>query len=101
MSMSYVSEIISREQFEKIRVMLESGRKKTKPSKLDLYKVFCGVLYVLRSGCQWRMLPKEYPRWENVYYYFQIWNKKKGKEASLLEIVLKKISWRDTNKKWA
>jgi hypothetical protein len=41
------------------------------------------------------MLPKDFPRWENIYYYFQMWNKKNGEEASLLELVLKKISWRE------
>ncbi|MDR2978481.1 MAG: transposase, partial [Rickettsiales bacterium] len=44
---------ISREQFEKIRPILESSKQKIKPKKLDLYDVFCGVLYVLKSGCQW------------------------------------------------
>jgi transposase len=97
---SYPSDI-SREQFEKIRPILESSRKKTKPRKLDLYDVFCAVLYVLKSACQWRMLPKEFPKWENVYYYFQIWNKKNGEEPSLLELVLKKISWRGPYKQWS
>ncbi len=53
---SYPSDI-SREQFEQIRPLLESARKKTAPRKVDLYDVFCAVLYLLRSGCQWRMLP--------------------------------------------
>ncbi|WP_215216984.1 transposase [Candidatus Rhabdochlamydia sp. W815] len=26
--------------------------------------MFCGILYILKSGCQWRMLPIEYPKWE-------------------------------------
>ncbi|BAO99594.1 putative transposase [Wolbachia endosymbiont of Cimex lectularius] len=69
MQKSYPSNI-SQEQFEKIRPILESSKQKTKPRKLDLYDVFCGVLYVLKSGCQWRMLPKGFPRWESVYYYF-------------------------------
>ncbi len=38
---------ISRERFEIILPDLESCRKKTKPRKLDLYELFCGVLYVL------------------------------------------------------
>lgn len=83
MSQRYPSDI-SREQFEKIKPILESRKKKTRPRLIDIYKVFCGVLYVLKSGCQWRILPKEFPRWENIYYYFQMWSKKKGKEPSLL-----------------
>ncbi|WP_145971830.1 IS5 family transposase [Wolbachia endosymbiont of Cimex lectularius] len=90
MQKSYPSNI-SQEQFEKIRPILESSKQKTKPRKLDLYDVFCGVLYVLKSGCQWRMLPKGFPRWESVYYYFRVWSKKNGEEPSLLELVLKKL----------
>ncbi|WP_341815048.1 IS5 family transposase [Wolbachia endosymbiont (group A) of Chalcis sispes] len=90
MRKNYPSDM-SREQFEKIRPILESSRKKTRPRKLDLYDVFRTVLYVLKSGCQWRMLPKDFPRWESVYYYFQMWNKKNGEEPSLLELVLKKL----------
>ena len=71
--MGYPSDI-SREQFEQIRAVLESARKKTKPRKVELYDVFCGLLYVLKSGCQWRMLPKEYPKWRTVHEYFLIWS---------------------------
>ena len=51
--MSYPSDI-SREQFAKIEPILEKARKKTKPRELDLYDLFCGILYVLKSGCQWQ-----------------------------------------------
>ena len=46
----------SREQFEIIKPILESARKKTKPRTVDLYEVWCAVLYLLRTGCQWRAL---------------------------------------------
>ncbi|WP_353287599.1 IS5 family transposase [Wolbachia endosymbiont (group B) of Gerris lacustris] len=83
---------ISRERFEIILPDLESCRKKTKPRKLDLYELFCGVLYVLKSGCQWRMLPKEFPKWRNCYDYFKRWSKKPNEDReSVLEIVLKKL----------
>lgn len=90
---------ISREQFEKILPLLESARKKTRPRTIDLYEVFCAVLYLLKSGCQWRMLPSEYPKWRTVHQYFTIWrevNPSTGK--SLLEEVLKKIGWRGATK---
>src|SRR6185312_5043378 len=32
-----------------------------------------GILYVLRSGCPWRMLPNDLPAWGTVYYYFRTW----------------------------
>ncbi len=41
----------------------------------DLRAVVNGILYVLRSGCSWRMLPKEYPPWTTVYHYFRQWRK--------------------------
>ena len=83
---------ITREQFEFIRPLLEAARKKTKPCELDLYDVFCGVLYILKNGCEWRALPSDYPKWRSVYSYFQIWSEQpKKKEKSLLEQILKKI----------
>ena len=76
MTHSYPSNI-SREQFNKIKPLLESVRKKTRRRKVDLFDIFCGILYLLKSGCQWRMLPKEYPKWELCYYYFKLWIQKK------------------------
>ena len=52
---SYPSDV-SREQFERILPLLEGVRKRTKPRTVDLHEVFNAVLYLLKSGCQWRML---------------------------------------------
>ncbi len=51
---------IKREQLEAIRPLLESARRKTAPRKVELCEVFCAVLYLLRTGCQWRALPSEF-----------------------------------------
>lgn len=53
---------ISRDQFEQIRPLLESALKKTAPRKMDPYEVFSAVLYLLRTGCQWRALPSDFPK---------------------------------------
>ena len=50
MSHSYPSDI-TREQFARILPLLESARRRAKPRTVDLYGVFCGVLYLLKSGC--------------------------------------------------
>ena len=75
MSHSYPSDI-SREQFARILPALESARRRTKPRTVDLYDVFCGVLYLLKSGCQWRMLPVDFPDWRTCYKYFRQWSER-------------------------
>ena len=83
---------ITREQFSIIEPILLSARKQTAPRKLDLYEVFCAVLYLLKTGCQWRALPNDFPKWRSVHAYFQIWSERKEGCLSILECVLKKIS---------
>lgn len=41
--------------------------------KHGLCEVWNAIFYLLKTGCQWRMLPKEYPKWELVYYYYRKW----------------------------
>jgi transposase len=82
---------ITRKQFEAIRPVLEVARKTTKPRKVDLYDIFCAILYVLKSGCQWRMLPSDFPKWQLVYYYYSAWIYKQSPDyPSVLEGILKK-----------
>ncbi len=90
---------ITREQFSAIEPILLSARKKTAPRKLDLYEVFCAVLYLLKTGCQWRALPNDFPKWRSVHAYSQIWSEQKDDNPSLLEQVLKKISSRGTHER--
>lgn len=85
---------VSREQFDLVRPLLEGVRRRTKPRTVDLYEVFCGVLYLLKSGCQWRMLPGEFPKWRTVHSYFQKWSEPGSDGISILERALKKIGWR-------
>ncbi len=41
----------------------------------DLRAVVNGIIYLTKTGCQWRMLPKEYGKWQTVYGYFNTWAK--------------------------
>ena len=38
-------------------------------------QVINGILYVTKTGCQWRMLPPEFGRWKTVYGYFHRWSR--------------------------
>lgn len=44
-----------------------------RPRKTDLGDVVDAVLYVLRTGCQWRYLPKDFPPKSTVWRYFDEW----------------------------
>ncbi len=50
-----------------------SGR--GRPTELDLRRVLNAILYLVRTGCQWRNLPMGFPKWQSVYYYFRKWCK--------------------------
>jgi hypothetical protein len=38
---------------------------------VDMHEIFNGIVYVLRSGCSWRMLPHDLPPWGTVHYYYR------------------------------
>ena len=93
---------ISREQFKLIEDLLSSARKRTRPRQVELYEVFCALLYLLKSGCQWNMIPSEFPNKSTVHYYFKLWKHKPSEEEpSLLEQALKKIGWRSSSVQWS
>jgi transposase len=100
MQKTYPSDL-TREQFDKIRSLLESVRKTTHPRTLDLYDVFNAILYVLKTGCQWSTLPHDYPKYKTVHSYFMKWSEsKKKKQPSILDQILKKIGWRGSFVQW-
>ncbi len=40
-----------------------------RPRTVDQCRIVYGIFHVLRSGCQWRLLPREYGPWSTVYGY--------------------------------
>lgn len=80
---------IAREQFNIILPILESVKKTIKHRTIDLYDVFCGLLYLLKSGCQWRMIPHDFSKWRRIYAYFQIWNKLQRKDPRILDLAFR------------
>ncbi|NJN60887.1 MAG: transposase [Coleofasciculaceae cyanobacterium RL_1_1] len=45
------------------------GRKR----RVDIRAVCNGIFYHLKTGCQWRMLPRDYPPYSTVYFYYRSW----------------------------
>ncbi len=47
--------------------------KRGRPKIYSLRHVLDAIFYLLRSGCAWRLLPREFPPWRVVYYWFRKW----------------------------
>jgi transposase len=82
---------VTREEFERVRPMLEAARRRTRPRKHDLYDVFCAVLYFISSGLAWRSMPPAFPPWRTVHEYFTQWTMAQGGRTSLLEQALHEL----------
>ena len=52
---------------------LLAARSGGRPRTTDLRAVLNAIFYLLRTGCQWRLLPREFPRPGTVYHYFRAW----------------------------
>ena len=69
----YTSDM-SDEQWEIIRPLLFPERQGPgRPPELDLRRVADAIFYVVRTGCQWKNLPADYPNCNSVYYYYGKW----------------------------
>ena len=53
--------------------LLPAARAGGRPRTTDLRAVVNATFYILRTGCQWRLLPRDFPAWGTVYHYFRNW----------------------------
>ena len=51
-------------QWSAMLVVLKDKRKR----KHFLREIFDAIFYMLKTGCQWHMLPKDFPKWQLVYF---------------------------------
>jgi len=83
---------ITNSQWQYIERILDYQRKR----KVSLRTVWNGIMYLVRSGCQWRMLPKEFGCWNTVYYYYRKWKETGAIEQihELLRDFVRRVSGR-------
>jgi putative transposase len=62
-------------QWEHIKELLPAAKHLGRPRELEMRHVVDAILYVVVGGIQWRMLPRDFPKWQSVYYYFRLWRK--------------------------
>src|SRR5712672_3030477 len=53
--------------------VLPAARPGGRPRTTDLRAVLNAIFYLLRTGCQWRLLPRDFPPCGTVYHYFRAW----------------------------
>ena len=58
-----------------IQPMLPGRHKLGRPPRYTQRSVIEAILYIVRSGCGWRMMPHDLPPWRICYYYFMTWRK--------------------------
>jgi putative transposase len=73
MSKTYPSDMTD-EQWEVLGPLISPSHG-GRPRTIDLRPIVNGIFYRNRSGCQWRMLPRDFGPWGTVYYYFAKWAK--------------------------
>ena len=61
------------EQWKLVEPLLPFAKPGGRPRKTDLREVLNALFYLVRSGCQWRMLPHEFPPWKTCYNYYRAW----------------------------
>jgi putative transposase len=61
------------DEWDLLEPHLPAPKKRGRPRLRSPREILDAVFYVLKSGCQWRMLPREFPPWKTVFHYFRAW----------------------------
>ena len=64
---------VTDEQWKLVEPLLPDAKPGGRPRKTNLRQVLDAIFYLNRSGCQWRMIPREFPPWRTVYNYYRDW----------------------------
>ena len=62
---------LSDEEWACLKAHLPPPKSPSRPRSHCLRDIFDAIFYVLRSGCPWRLLPRDFPPWSTVYYHFR------------------------------
>jgi len=61
-------------EWELVQDLFESVGGRGTPAKVSRRALVDACCYVVRTGCAWRLLPKDFPPWDNVYKTFRRWS---------------------------
>jgi len=64
---------LSDEAWQVLDPLIPEVKRGGRPAAHERREIVNAILYVLRTGCQWRALPHDLPPWKTVYSYFRTW----------------------------
>ncbi len=62
-------------EWQLLEALVPAAKSGGRPAQHTRREIMNGILYILRTGCQWRALPHDLPPWKTVYTYFRNWRK--------------------------
>ncbi len=63
------------EQWAILAPLIPPPHRNCRPRKADMREVINAILYLLRTGCAWRLLPHDLPPYRTVFYYSSKWRR--------------------------
>ena len=72
--MTYPTDLKDQE-WDTIKPFLEYNNGYGNRRKYPIREIINAIFYVVKTGCQWRFLPSDFPKWHTVYTYFNRLNK--------------------------
>ena len=66
---------LSNEQWAQVERFIPAPKPGGRPAVYERREVVNALLYLNRTGCQWRALPHDFPPWGSVYWYFRNWKR--------------------------
>lgn len=85
---SYSTDLTDQEWSE-IKDLIPAPKHGGRPAIHNRREIVDAMIYVLRTGCAWRLLPHDLPPWQTVYFYFRTW-KKNGVFRQAQDVLVKK-----------
>ena len=65
---------LTHDQWQLLRRFLPAAKKRGRP-RTALREVLNAILYLVKTGAQWRLLPQNFPPWQTVYHHFRQWSR--------------------------
>jgi putative transposase len=71
---AYPTDLTDKE-WELLEPLIPPAKPGGRPREVDMREIVNAIVYQLRSGGAWRLLPHDFPNWSTVYGYFSRWSK--------------------------